>query len=450
MIGSLKPPGFWWKEAPSRAGGILAVALSPFAAAYGAIAARRMAQDGFRASVPVICVGNLTVGGAGKTPTVLALAKQLIAAGETPWILTRGYRSAAKHHGPIRVDSKTHRVPDVGDEALLLAAFAPTLSGANRVTAAKLAVAQGASLLLLDDGFQSPALAKDMRLVVVDAEAGIGNGLCLPAGPLRAPLEAQLDHADALILIGAGARGDRLAKLAHARGKPVFLAKIEMDASQAAAFAQRRVHAFAGIGRPEKFFGTLAEAGAVLVTTTEFPDHYAYRGDDILRLQRAAAADDALLVTTEKDFARLRPLENFIEAGLPVPLPIPVALRFAAPDALAALIGAAVARKRSTDPVSGQAFELHFGAGIGLLEIDVPIAQIVERDRRAGNGAAHIGAGLQHADFAVQKFDFGFSRGNRPTFKRFILSIHHRWNGWPKDNPGAAKCLSLTAHPASN
>ncbi|MGO9133556.1 MAG: tetraacyldisaccharide 4'-kinase [Methylovirgula sp.] len=351
MIGSLRPPGFWWKDAPS----IGTAALAPLAAAYGAIAARRMAQDGFRAPVPVICIGNLTVGGAGKTPTVMAIAEQLIAAGETPWILTRGYRSAAEHHGPIRVDSKTHRAQDVGDEALLLAAIAPTLAGADRVAAAKLAAAQGASLLLLDDGFQSPAVEKDLCLVVVDAEAGIGNGLCLPAGPLRAPLEAQLDHADVLILIGEGVRGDGLATLACAREKPVLLARIEMDAEQAAALAGRRVHAFAGIGRPEKFFATLVEAGADLAATTGFPDHYAYGRDEILRLQRAAAADNALLVTTEKDFARLRVLENFIDQSLPAPLPIRVALRFAAPDALAGLVRAVIARKRLTDPVSVQA-----------------------------------------------------------------------------------------------
>jgi tetraacyldisaccharide 4'-kinase len=331
---SCQPPAFWWRDRPAAAARLLA----PLAAAYGSIAAWRMRRQGFRASLPVLCVGNFVVGGAGKTPVAMALAQRLMAAGEKPWILSRGYGSAAEHGPPIRVDPQNHRAEEVGDEALLLARVAPTLVSADRIAAAQLAAAGGAKLLILDDGLQNPALEKDLRLIVVDAQAGIGNGLCLPAGPLRAPLQAQLEWASAVLIVGEAAQGARLADAAQCLGKPVLQARLVIPADQAAGLAGRRVYAFAGIGRPAKFFASLAEIGAEVVAGRGFPDHYAYRRDDILRLQRAANAADACLVTTEKDFARLRPLAGFVAPDLPAPLPIPVEMVFLNPAPLDALL----------------------------------------------------------------------------------------------------------------
>jgi tetraacyldisaccharide 4'-kinase len=338
MIGSLTPPGFWWEDRR----GLLASALSPLAAVYGAVAAHRMQQDGFRAAVPVICVGNLTVGGAGKTPTAIALAQSLVASGEKPFLLTRGYRSLAEHGPPVRVDLELHTATDVGDEALLLAGVAPTFVCADRVAAAKLAASQGASVVILDDGLQNPELAKDLRLVVVDGGAGIGNGLCLPAGPLRAPLAIQLASADAFVILGEGMQGQRIAEQARRIGKTVFGGRLDVAAEQAAAFAGRRVFAFAGIGRPEKFFATLTGIGAHVAGSRAFPDHYPYCRDEIVGLQRAAKDSDAWLVTTEKDFVRLQPLLAFADPALPEPRPVPVECMVADQPALAALLKARV------------------------------------------------------------------------------------------------------------
>lgn len=343
MTFSLEPPDFWYAE-PRGLSRMIATALTPFAAAYGVIAARRMRQSGFRSALPVICVGNFTIGGAGKTPTAIALAQTLIDLGETPFLLTRGYRSRAEHGLPLRVEPDRHQAADVGDEALLLARVAPTLVSADRVASAKLAQAQGASVLVLDDGLQTPALEKNVRIVVIDAVTGIGNGLCLPAGPLRAPFAMQLGLADALVILGDGAPGRSIAETARRRGKTAIAARLEVSKEQASALSGRRVHAFAGIGRPEKFFATLAEIGAQIVEKRAFPDHHAYTHAEIIGLQRAAKARDALLVTTEKDFVRLRPLEDFVHPDLPVPQPIPVTLRFADPPAFVALVKRAAAQ----------------------------------------------------------------------------------------------------------
>jgi tetraacyldisaccharide 4'-kinase len=347
MIGSLTPPGFWWEDRR----GLTALVLSPLAAAYGAVAGHRMQQGGFRASVPIVCVGNFTVGGAGKTPMAMALAQSLAASGERPFLLTRGYRSAAEHGPPVRVDVARHSAVDVGDEALLLARAAPTLVSADRVASAKLAVAQGASVLILDDGLQNPALAKDLRIVVVDGATAIGNGLCLPAGPLRAPLSIQLAGTDALVILGDGVRGQRIGEQAQSAGKRVFNARLDVPA-QATELVGKRVYAFAGIGRPEKFFATLAGIGAQLVGSRAFPDHHVFQRDEIAGLQRAARDSDAWLVTTEKDMARLQPLSAFIDPALPQPWPVPVELTLADTAAFnvfvkAGIVGAAAARKAS-------------------------------------------------------------------------------------------------------
>src|SRR6185295_300855 len=188
----MQAPGFWWKKS-----GAAAALLSPLAAIYGSVAARRLAQSGERTGVPVICIGNPTVGGAGKTPTAIAVARMLISAGERPAFLTRGF--GGRLAGPVIVEP-SHAAAEVGDEPLLLARVAPTVVSRDRVAGARHAIAAGATAIVMDDGFQNPALAKDLSILVIDGTRGIGNGHVIPAGPLRAPLAPQLGRAHAILV----------------------------------------------------------------------------------------------------------------------------------------------------------------------------------------------------------------------------------------------------------
>lgn len=344
---SRQSPSFWWQDKPRGFSRLAAASLAPIAAAYGSAAAYRMRKSGEKSPLPVLCVGNFVVGGAGKTPMALALAERLIAAGENPWFLSRGYGSAAEHGPPIAVDPETHFAQDVGDEALLLARVAPTLVSAHRAAAARIAAEAGASVLILDDGLQNPSLQKDLKLVVADAIAGIGNGRCLPAGPLRAALPAQMRFASALVVVGNGAQGATLTERARRAAKPVLRAHLSIAADLAAELAGRPVYAFAGIGHPEKFFASLMDVGAQIAGAVRFPDHYAYRRADISDLQRAAKARHAQLVTTEKDFVRLRPLRDFADPASPEPTPIPVAMRISDAEAFDKLLETAVRTARS-------------------------------------------------------------------------------------------------------
>jgi tetraacyldisaccharide 4'-kinase len=250
-----------------------------------------------RVAVPTICVGNLTAGGAGKTPVVLSLAALLSARGKRPHILSRGYGGSLK--GPLQVDPAHHSAREVGDEPLLLAAAAPCWIGADRVASARAAIAAGADILLLDDGFQNPALHYDVALVVIDGGYGIGNGRVMPAGPLREPVAPALQRASAVVMIGACEKRIELG------GLPILsaqLAPVEGDALKG-----QRVVAFAGIGRPAKFFATLTALGATLAATHDFPDHHPYSESDFVSLAADAEAENAILVTTEKDWVRLSP-----------------------------------------------------------------------------------------------------------------------------------------------
>ncbi|WP_237477743.1 tetraacyldisaccharide 4'-kinase [Lichenibacterium dinghuense] len=322
----MRAPGFWWRARP----GLAARALAPVGAILGAVAARRMARAGERAGVPVVCVGNFTAGGAGKTPVAAEILRQLVAAGHEPAVLSRGYGGAGAA-APVRVDPARHGAGAVGDEPLLLARVAPCYVGADRPAAARAALAAGATVLVMDDGLQNPSLAKDLRIAVVDGAVGTGNGLCLPAGPLRAPMARQWGTVDLVVVVGAGEPGRAVAAEAGLRRLPVLRAAVEPDARALGALAGRRLFAFAGIGRPEKFFDTLAEAGLEVAGTRAFPDHHAFTAAERDALLAAAAAAGAALVTTEKDRVRLP--ADFPAAALPI------RLAFDDPETLADMLG---------------------------------------------------------------------------------------------------------------
>src|SRR4029077_18558227 len=217
----MQAPAFWWR----KPGGMAAL-LSPIAAIYGAVAERRLKRAGARADTPVICTGNLTVGGAGKTPTAIMIARMLIAAGEKPIFLTRGY--GGRLAGPVLLQSSS-TATQVGGEALLLARVASTVVARDRIAGARLAKDNGASIIVMDDGFQNPSLAKDLSILVIDGARGIGNARVLPAGPLRAPLDAQLDRAHAMLIVGDVTGAAPLVIAARARQLPLFHARLEPD-----------------------------------------------------------------------------------------------------------------------------------------------------------------------------------------------------------------------------
>ena len=289
---------FWWY----RRKGALASALAPLGRLYGSVAEARFAKaQPYRSRLPVICIGNFTAGGGGKTPTAIAVAALLAELGAKPAFLTRGYGGASK--GPVLVKAG-QSAGEGGDEPLLLAAAAPTLVAADRAAGAQAIEETEADVIVMDDGFQNPSLAKDLSLIVVDAEAGLGNGLIMPAGPLRAPLEAQMARADALVAIGDGNKVGSLIEAFARQGKPALKARM-VPRQDRRWLSVLPVIGFAGIARPEKFFATLRNNGARLVDTRAFADHHRYSERDARRLLDAAKAQNAMLVTTEKDWVRL-------------------------------------------------------------------------------------------------------------------------------------------------
>ena len=294
----MREPAFWHGPASWRSH-----LLRPLGALYGHVAARRMQHKGFDAGIPIFCVGNYHLGGAGKTPTVLAVAKVLRELGEKPVVLSRGY--GGRLRGPVRVDALKHSATDVGDEPKMMAASVPVVVARDRIDGVALAKSQAASVILMDDGFQNPAIAKDASLIVIDSERGIGNGLVFPAGPLRAPLRPQLALTDALIVVGKGAASEAIAAEAQARGAHVFPALLSPDAVSVTRLEGKRILAFAGIGDPARFFRTLRASGLDVVRERSFADHHRFSQGEIDDLVLDARRDGLTLVTTEKDFARL-------------------------------------------------------------------------------------------------------------------------------------------------
>ncbi|MCX8996306.1 tetraacyldisaccharide 4'-kinase [Rhizobiaceae bacterium BDR2-2] len=327
-------PSFWWKPP-----GWQALALWPLSLLYGFVSGRRMRRAaGFAASVPVLCVGNFTLGGAGKTPTALALAEAARARGLVPGFLSRGYGGSLG--GGVLVDPARHTAALVGDEPLLLARSAVTAVSRKRVDGARLLAGQGVDLIIMDDGFQSARIAIDFALIVADARRGVGNGLGFPAGPLRAPLSIQAAAASALLAVGEGEACASLASDFLACGKPVFSAALEPEPAEDLRGA--RVLAFAGIADPAKFQRTLEGLGAEVAERRDFADHAPLSDVEIGALLRDAASRGLKLVTTAKDAARLAGRDGLAAELLAATRVVKVKMAFADPQAPQKIVAAAM------------------------------------------------------------------------------------------------------------
>lgn len=294
----MKAPDFWGRSK----GGPLGALLSPLGMLYGyGTLARQMVARPWRCPVPVICVGNLIAGGAGKTPVSRDLAIRLLARGVTPHLITRGYGGTEK--GPLQVSTDRYDARLVGDEPLFLSETAPTWVAESRRSACRGAIVEGAMCMILDDGFQDPSVAKDLSLIIVDGGYGFGNGHMIPAGPLREPVAQGLTRADAVVILGKDTTGtvDQIAGRC-----PVLWAELKPGA-MASDLVGKSVSAFAGIGRPEKFFATLRQIGCDVCQTTSFADHHNFARAELERLKENAAREGLRLITTEKDWVRIPP-----------------------------------------------------------------------------------------------------------------------------------------------
>lgn len=325
----MRPPAFWHHDG----GRVLPFLLAPFAAVTAAATARRVARPGWRAPVPVICCGNASIGGAGKTTLALDIGRRLLARGAAVAFITRGYGGRAALPA-MAVDLVRHGVDDVGDEALLLATVAPTFVSGDRAAAARAAIEAGADALVMDDGLQNATLQKSMSLLVVDGEVGFGNGHLLPAGPLREPVSAAAARCRACVLIGE----DRTnASALVPAGFPVLRARLT-SCFDAAMFGGRTILAFAGIARPEKFFASLEQAGANLVARRGFADHHRFKQHELAAVLAEADRLGATAVTTPKDAVRLpREIRDRVHV-------VDVALTWADPTRIERLLDEALVR----------------------------------------------------------------------------------------------------------
>lgn len=313
----MRDPAFWHETdlRSRRSAPLTRLMLSPIAGIYAWAGARRIkTTEPFKADSPVICVGNLTVGGSGKTPVVAALLDWFQARGHRAASLSRGYKGELT--GPLKVDMTEHTARMVGDEPLMLACSGEAWIGADRVEAAKEMTANGVDIIIMDDGHQNPTLHKDLSLVVIDAGNPYGNGFVFPKGPLREPVDRGLARADAVIMVGEQTSDHpEISRV----GTPVLNASI----SPRGPAPTGPLVAFAGIGRPQKFFDTLEESGGELVETVPFPDHHTYSDGDVKYLRQLASERSARLITTEKDFVRLKEQEREGVLAFPITVDIP-------------------------------------------------------------------------------------------------------------------------------
>jgi tetraacyldisaccharide 4'-kinase len=329
-------PPFWWDKPNWRA-----FALAPLSWIYGAVAGRRLLKaEPPKVPAPVLCIGNFTVGGAGKTPTAIAFAKAAKERGLHPGIVSRGY--GGNYKGLHIVDPSTDSARHVGDEPLLLARHAPVALCPDRLKSALELHQRGCDFIIMDDGFQSARLHTDFSLLVVDSTRGIGNGKVIPAGPLRAPLTDQMRKTDAVLRIGKGAEADFVVRQASRAGRAVYEAQLQPSSS--ADVAGNRWLAFAGIGNPSKFFASVQQAGGEVAEGKTFPDHYSYQPDDIAKLIETAEKLGVGLITTAKDHVRLVTMSDVPNAFIRNLAVLDVDLAFERKDAIGRILDTAIER----------------------------------------------------------------------------------------------------------
>jgi tetraacyldisaccharide 4'-kinase len=329
-------PPFWWDKPNWRAYG-----LAPLSWIYGAVAGRRLLKaEPPKIPAPVLCIGNFTVGGAGKTPTAIAFAKAAKERGLHPGIVSRGY--GGNYKGLHIVDPSADSARHVGDEPLLLARHAPVALYPDRLKSALELHQRGCDFIIMDDGFQSARLHTDFSLLVVDSTRGIGNGKVIPAGPLRAPLTDQMRKTDAVLRIGKGAEADFVVRQASRAGRAVYEAQLQPSSS--ADVAGNRWLAFAGIGNPSKFFASVQQAGGEVAEGKTFPDHYSYQPDDIAKLIETAEKLGVGLITTAKDHVRLVTMSDVPNAFIRNLAVLDVDLAFERKDAIGRILDTAIER----------------------------------------------------------------------------------------------------------